>query len=239
LGHPLIVSYYTPNTPYEGHARELAASARRLGLDARIESRPAKASWVENCAQKSLFIQEMRRATDRSILWVDADAVIRRPLTELVNCHADMAAVKRQGWDFSGGQIYFGTGPGAEALIDLWCRYCRDFPHVWDQVSLGYAWWDMALENRISVEWLPETILAKVKQRPISARMQMAFSRAAILHKQESRSSKKVRHRRDEEFPGDLLPEWWRAAAIKNLPFAIGPELLPDLGLRQADISSA
>jgi hypothetical protein len=181
----------------------------------------------------------MRRGTDRDILWVDADAVVRRPLTELVNCHADFAAVKRDGWAFSGGQIYFGTGLGAEALIDLWCQYCRDFPHIWDQVSLGYAWWDLAVENRISVEWLPETIFEKVEQKRIRRLLQWAFSRTAIFHKQESRRSKKIQQRHLIEFKGDHLPEWWRAAAIENLPFAIAPQFLPELGLKQTDMSSA
>jgi hypothetical protein len=232
------VSYYTPNTPYEKHAKALAASARRLGIDSRIEPRPAKATWVENCAQKSLFIQDMRRKTDRGILWVDADAIIRRPLTELVDCRADVAAVKRSGWAFSGGQIYFGTGPNAEALIDLWCRYCRDFPHIWDQVSLGYAWWDMAIENKISVEWLPETIFEKVEQNGLRRLLQRAFSRTAILHKQESRRSKRTQQRHLIEFKGDHLPEWWRSAAIENLPFAIASEFLSELGLKQTAVIS-
>jgi len=232
MGHPLIVSYYTPGTAYEEHAKQLKTSVDRLGLDSRIEPRQAKASWVENCAQKALFIQEMRKSETRPILWLDADAILRRPLKELMNCEADFAAVRQDGWCTLGGQVYFGTGANAEAMIERWCQYCRDYPYIWDQVSLGYAWWDMSLESDLKTLWLDESIILILKRKKFKRPFQLAFSRAAITHKQESRRSKMTQSAILPEFRNDMLPEWWKDAARRNAPFPIGQERLGELGLQ-------
>jgi len=238
MSHPLIVSYYTPETAYEEHAKQLKASVDKLGLDSRIEPRQAKSSWVENCAQKALFIQEMRKSETRPILWLDADAILRRPLKELLNCNADFAAVRRDGWHIFGGQVYFGTDAKAEAMIERWCRYCRDYPYIWDQVSLGYAWWDMSLEANLKTLWLDESIVLILKRKKFKHPFQLAFSRAAITHKQESRRSKMVQKTILPEFRNDMLPKWWKDASRNNAPFPIGQERLGELGLQRYSATS-
>jgi len=231
MSHPIIVSYYTRNTAYEGHAAELRRSIDKLGLDCRIEPREAKSSWVENCAQKAQFIREMRERESRPILWIDADAVLRRPLHELVDSDADFATVRRRGWEISSGQVYFGTGSKAEALIDTWCKYCRDYPYIWDQVSLGYAWWDTSLRVNLNTLWLDERILLILNRKSFKRFFQIAFNQAAIIHKQESRRSKKNHRKILPEYRNDMLPEWWKEAARKNAPFPVGQERLDELGL--------
>lgn len=76
---PLLVSYHTPDEYYSSLARKLAASARKLDLDILIESRPAHEHWVENCAQKALFVRDIWHRVDCPICWVDADAEVLRP----------------------------------------------------------------------------------------------------------------------------------------------------------------
>ncbi|MCT7375313.1 hypothetical protein [Chelativorans salis] len=227
MSHPLIVSYYTPD--YEPYARQLRRSVEKLGLRARIEARPSTGEWVQNCARKALFIQEMRREVGEPVLWLDADAVLRRPLYELDGCAADLAVVKRSGWSFSGGQIYFGSGDGADLIVDIWCHYARRFPHIFDQVTLGYAWWDAALQRDISVKWLDTTIMDKVDRRFLKRVRQMYFGKAALLHRQASRTIKPLQT--VPEFTNADLPEWWREAAKRDKPFPIDPSLFPALGL--------
>lgn len=233
--HPLIVSYFTPRTPYEDHARRLKASADRLGLETLIEPRPARASWVENCAQKALFIRDVLERVDEPILWVDADACLRRPVRELVGCRADFAAIKRAGWSFGGGQIYFAATIPARRLVDRWCRYCSDYPHVWDQVSLGYAWWDMALEGGLSTLWLKETLAWKDREREtgkdgLRRRLKRLIANPAIIHMQESRSSKN-RQAQHAEFRSADLPRWWKEAARQDRPFPLTADQRRSLGL--------
>ncbi|MER8547340.1 hypothetical protein [Mesorhizobium sp. M0684] len=231
--HPLIVSYFTPGTAYETRAARLKASVDRLGLESRIEPRAAKGSWVENCAQKAIFVKEVRERERRPILWVDADAIIRRPLLELVDCSADLALVKRNGWHFSGGQIFFAHTAGADTVIDIWCRYCEKFPHIYDQVSLGYAWWDTALTpNPPTVQWLNEAILQIEERRLLNRLSRKLFSKAAILHKQESRQSRELQTVPEKEpFRSKHLPDWWKGAARKNQPFPISRDQRLELGL--------
>ncbi len=229
--HPLVVSYFTPDTPYEAHALALARSVRELGLDCRIEPRPSAGSWTGNCAQKALFIRDMHRAEGRPILWVDADGRMRRPLDELSQASADLAVVRREGWSFYGGQIYFGAGPAATALIDRWCAYCEADPHVWDQVSLGYAWWDRTLAGPLDVLWLPEAVFAKRSRSWIKRRFQDLFGRAAVVHEQESRRSKRRFAGEIAEFGTADVPDWWRTASVENSPFPLSPEQRRELGL--------
>ncbi len=230
--HPLVISYYTPGTNYEDRASELSRSLDRLGLAHRIEPRAAKPSWVENCAQKALFIQEVRSVVRCPVLWLDADAVLRRPLHELTHASCDLAVVKRNGWDIHGGQIYFGVGPIADRLVDAWTRYCSSHPHIWDQVSLGYAWWDVSLETSVDALWLNDRLIEKISRNVVGRAIQKIMSPAAISHKQESRRSKSMQGKSQRaEFKSSDLPVWWRDAARIGKPFSLTPAQRVSLGL--------
>jgi len=231
-GHPLIVSYYTPGTAYETHAMALARDASRLGLPARIEPLPARGSWVENCAQKAGFIRKLHRELQRPLLWLDADARLRRRLTPLADISADLAVARRQGWEFYTGQIYFGAGPVAGRLLDIWCDYCIRFPQIWDQVSLGYAWWELSLQQEVRTLWLDDRVYTKRARRSAMRLLQNLFRRAPILQQQESRRSKAVQGLPGRpEFGMDDVPLWWREAAAREAPFPLNATQRRALGL--------
>lgn len=231
-GHPLIVSYYTPGTAYEAHAMALAEDASRLRLAARIEPRPARGSWVENCAQKAGFIRELHREERRPLLWLDADARLRRPLAVLQGSSADFAIVRERGWAFYSGQIYFGAGPAASRLLDIWCDYCARFPQVWDQVSLGYAWWELSLRETVEVLWLKRRLFQKTPRSTAERLRQRLFPPAPILQRQESRRSKAAQGAPARpEFGMDDVPLWWRKAAAREAPFPLDAAQLGALGL--------
>ncbi len=237
---PLIISYYTPGTAYEDRAADLRRSIDRLRLEHRIDPRPQKPSWVENCAQKAVYISEVRREVRRPVLWLDADAILRRPLPELDDASCDVAAVKRGGWDIHGGQIYFGEGPVADRLVDRWVSYCTHFPHVWDQVSLGYAWWDVSLEEPVSALWLDEALITKTRRSFTGRLIQRLTSRSAVHHMQESRRSKARQSRPlRQEFASSDVPGWWRAAAAANQPFPLDGKQREQLGVMPTARASA
>lgn len=234
MSHPLIVSYYTPNSAYEVHARTLLEDTKRLGLEARIEPRPARTSWLENCAQKAEFIFQMHEQEQRPLLWIDADARLLRPLDMLRGEGIDFAAVILNGWEFMGGQIYFGTSPVAAQLLQRWRDYCLAFPHIWDQVSLGYAWWDVSLETNFSTLILPKRVMKKAP-RTVGQWLKQALppSRPCIFHQQESRRSKATQEAsKQAEFGMDHIPLWWRKAVINGGgPFPLTPLQRQELGL--------
>jgi hypothetical protein len=230
--HPIIISYYTPNSPYEVHAAALKKSVDALGLACLTEPRNSKGSWTANCAQKALFIRDCLHKLKAPVLWVDADARLLKPLTPVVGATADFAIVRRDGWSFYSGQAFFNYTPQSLRFIDHWCSYCTDFPHVWDQVSLGYAWWDQTLKGELTTTWLPESVFAKESRFAPLRPLQKIFISASVLHKQESRrSADKISERRDLEFSNKMLPDWWRDAMMKLEPFALSSEQRKELGL--------
>lgn len=229
--HPTVVSYYTPNSRYEDHARKLADSLSVLGIPHRIEARASVGSWVQNCAQKALFVRDMRNEVSGPIIWVDADAVVRRPLDDLRDCDADFSVVKRHGWSFYGGQIFFADSINSRALIDVWCDYATNYPHVWDQVTLGYAWWDRDYAGALSTVWMDPGVFTKQSRTALGRLKQRIFSNAAIVHAQESRTSKKTMPSAIREFGNADVPNWWREAASRDKTFALSPQQRAELGL--------
>jgi hypothetical protein len=239
---PVFVSYFTPDTPYELRARRLVKSLSRHGLDFIVEPRPARSSWVENCAQKALFVRDIWHRVERPVCWVDADAVLlRRPL-ELDGLSEDFAVVKRDGWSFYGGQIYFGKSEAARALIDRWCAYCQHCPSIWDQVSLGYAWWDMELEKGINAGWLDEGLFVKAQDNFFKTQFLKWRTGAAFLHHQQSRRGRRAKapdHSQPQrEFKSTDLPPWWCAACAAGAPFPLSASQIAELGLAGANLTA-
>ncbi|MBB2970582.1 hypothetical protein [Mesorhizobium sp. RMAD-H1] len=228
---PVIVSYYTANTPYETLARKLQKSAERLGLDTVIEPRPRRSSWVENCAVKANFIRDVWQRSERPICWIDADAELLRLPHELAAIQGDFGVVKRGGWNFYGGQIFFGKSAAAGQLIDRWAAYCSDYPLVWDQVSLGYAWWDLSLAGRVHATWLDENIFSKASRQSVKTWLRRRLTRAAFFHAQESRRSRTPGESR--EFGSDDIPHWWQNAAKAEQPFPLSEAQKVELGLTE------
>lgn len=80
---PLVISFYTVDTPYEEEVKYLQASCQSLGIDHHIEGIPSAGSWEMNCAFKPIFILQKMQEFKRPLLWVDADAVFLKPLENL------------------------------------------------------------------------------------------------------------------------------------------------------------
>lgn len=86
-GHkkPLVVGYFTINTPYEQEIKGMEQSFRFFGFDVETAGVPSRNTWSENCYYKPTFIKRMMEANpNRQIIWADADARMRRYPLELV-----------------------------------------------------------------------------------------------------------------------------------------------------------
>jgi len=155
---PLFVSYYTPATPYETLANQLRRSLDRSGLEHRVEPIPSQGSWVANTGLKSAFIERAWRESDRPVCWVDADAELLRPPHFLYGNPFDFAVVRRHGWYFMSGVAYFGRNAVSGQLLSRWAELCRQYPHVWDQVLLTLAWYEIAQIQQINTMYLPDGV---------------------------------------------------------------------------------
>jgi hypothetical protein len=152
---PVVVCFFTLNTPYAEEAKRLKESCIRLGLDHRIVGVQPRGSWEANCAYKAKFVEEWWRALGRPVLWADADAIVRRTPELLRGIAADFAVHRALGWMFASGTVFFNQTPEAEALLVRWRERCEADPKTWDQVHLDAAWEDIALTLPLETLWLP------------------------------------------------------------------------------------
>ena len=82
-GLPLVVSFYTRDTPYEDEARRLKGSCDLFSIESEIDSIESSGSWEMNCAFKPLFLLKKLEEKKRPLLWVDADAIFLEKLPKL------------------------------------------------------------------------------------------------------------------------------------------------------------
>ena len=120
---PLVVSFYTENTPYQLEVLNLLESCQRFGIEAEIEGVASKGSWALNCAMKPFFIRDKLLKNQRPIFWVDADAVfLKKPnFYTLSDCDLSFREMKRFSHDhrfrFFSGSLFVRTTQ--QALLRL------------------------------------------------------------------------------------------------------------------------
>lgn len=72
---PLVISFYTLQTPYEEEVKKLIDSCQKYKIEADIVGVASRGSWEKNCAFKPFFILEKMKEWKRPLFWVDADAI--------------------------------------------------------------------------------------------------------------------------------------------------------------------
>lgn len=88
---PVIVSFFTKNTPYQDEVKNLIASCEKFGLETSIDGVDSFGSWELNCSYKPFFLYQKLQELKRKVLWVDADAVFVRKPTPLDIFSADLS----------------------------------------------------------------------------------------------------------------------------------------------------
>jgi 2-polyprenyl-3-methyl-5-hydroxy-6-metoxy-1,4-benzoquinol methylase len=183
---PLVVSYYTEDSPYELLAARLRASCEAANLECRILPLKNRGCWEANTAAKADVISDVWKSSGRPVLWVDADAVIHKPPTLLAGTSADFAIHKVLRWKFASGTVFFNQTALAGELLERWCKLCREQPCCPDQVTLDVAW-DLVTESRpLQTLWLPQSY-TKIFDMPTG---KGEDREAVIEHFQASRQNK-------------------------------------------------
>ena len=86
-----VIGYYTKNTLYETQAKNLIKSLNELQLDHDIEGVVSTGTWQGNTRLKAKFIKRMlNKHPDYSVLYVDADAIVRSEPELLYNINCDV-----------------------------------------------------------------------------------------------------------------------------------------------------
>ncbi len=143
---PVIVSFYTLNTPYEQEVQGLIESCHRWGLEYCIEGLPSQGSWAKNCGVKPLYIEQKLQSLKRPLLWIDADAVIvQKPDFDFLKDYdLSVRMMPFLPWKnpskLISNTVFFNYSVPALSIVRRWARLCatrlvRD-PHHWDQAAL-------------------------------------------------------------------------------------------------------
>ncbi|MBS0604708.1 MAG: hypothetical protein JSS60_06700 [Verrucomicrobia bacterium] len=128
---PLVISYYTENTPYQLEAFSLIESCNEMGVEAEIEGVPSVGNWERNCALKPFFIRKKLLEKKRPVFWVDADAVFKKqPDFSFLSAHdISFREMKRFSHDkrfkYCSGSLFINYTPRALEFVDRWCDYCQ------------------------------------------------------------------------------------------------------------------
>lgn len=152
---PIIVSAYTPNTPYEEMAGRLRASCNALELAHDIVTIPPGASWEATTCAKASVCRDAWRRLERPILWVDADAVIHRRPNLLLGSSADFAVHRwKHKLHIITATVFFNQTRAAGDLLDAWVARCAADHTVSDQEHLDRLWKTMP---DLLIQWLPRS----------------------------------------------------------------------------------
>jgi hypothetical protein len=190
---PLVISFYTKDTPYQLNAHHLSASCEKFGLKSHIEGIDSHGSWELNCAYKPFFIAQKLQQFQRPVLWVDADAVFVRkpkPLKVFENdfavySEADLAPDHPS--KIRSGTIFINYTEKGMGVLKNWAQECQRLlvdPHrteeFWDQIALRNVY--LAEKN---LDHLPLSYI-KILGHPVDAKC----PNPVIIHCQASRHTK-------------------------------------------------
>lgn len=160
---PIVISFYTLQTPYEEEVKKLINSCLKFEVDSDIEGIPSQGSWEKNCAIKPFFILQKLRQWDRPVIWVDADAVfLQSPdWSEFNACDFSVRVneflPKTHESRIVSNTIFAKNTTAAATLIEKWSdetkKALNDKQRVmefWDQVALRDA-----LDQTPEIHFLP------------------------------------------------------------------------------------
>lgn len=147
---PIVVSYYTKNTPYEEEVQGLIESCHTFGIEYCIEGIEDRGNWEENCAIKPYFIKEKLLELKRPLLWVDADAVFLQKMQFEEFMFFDLSIFKEEKKDprfcVRSGTVYINATEKGIQAAESWCNFSEKVQKLdqktqsfQDQVSLYFT----------------------------------------------------------------------------------------------------
>lgn len=134
----IIASFFTPD--YESDALKLRNSCRALALDFHLQCIASFGSWQQNIHFKPAFLIKMLdKYPQRSIAWVDADAIIRsypQLFDDLEYFDCDIAAHHFRGKELLSGTLFVPNSSGARLLLREWAAFDAQRKQFKEQFTL-------------------------------------------------------------------------------------------------------
>jgi hypothetical protein len=150
---PVVVSFYTKDTPYEKEVQNLIQSCKKFNLETSIDGIDSFGSWELNCAFKPFFLFQKLQELKRKLLWVDADAMFVKEPTPLDVFAADLAVRINQDLPddhpskVMSGTVFVNFTPQSQELLRKWAQAC--IKELMDQNRREEFWEQTALRDII------------------------------------------------------------------------------------------
>lgn len=191
-GQPYIAcGFYTPN--YQPQILSLKASLEAQGINHYLKRYEPRGAWEANTRMKPVFVRHcLERFPDRDIVYLDADAVVRKPLSAFDNMVSDVTMLFHPTFEYgrwylriSAGTLAVRNTPGGRRFADLWAAgEVRAKKTTVDEDMVYMAFDDMA---GVSITVLPKDYY-KIFDAP--------GNDPTIEHFQASRGQRKIRKNR-------------------------------------------
>ena len=148
MGKPLVVGYYTKDTPYEHEAETLKLSLETNGYEYDLLPVDNLGSWQKNTQYKAHVIKKMLEDfPGEPLLYLDVDAIMIHPPVILDDIDCDIAAVHYgRTTELLSGTIYFSGSDVCRRVVNLWIMINEQYPKklpnrlpAWDQRTLAMA----------------------------------------------------------------------------------------------------
>ncbi|MBS9777972.1 MAG: hypothetical protein KGV50_04330 [Gammaproteobacteria bacterium] len=187
----VVCCFFTEN--YRIHANSLKESLDKFNLSYYFECVEDTGDWASNTLIKPHFIKKcLNQFNQKAILYLDADAVVKKPIDIFNTATADIMIYPTEGaegmsHDYLAGTIFLNNTDNSKKLVDLWIDEQQgSHKKQVDQDSLDRAM--HKLKGHITFEGLAAGYV-KIFDRDHNEEVY-------IEHYQASRKTKKIRYRR-------------------------------------------
>ncbi len=155
----MVCCFYTDN--YHKYAMALKESLDKFGLNYCLQKVENRGHWEANTRIKPEFLLDcLHRFQDMNLLYLDADAVVKKPLDYFDDISEDLAiyttskAVEGMSHDFLTGTIFIKNNPMGKLLLEKWVQAQSNAKQTQvDQDSIETAIYQ--LQDKISILPLP------------------------------------------------------------------------------------
>jgi len=182
----IYISAYTPHTAYHQHALALKQDLMKQGITLRLYTIFNTGTWWKNCLQKSYIIKQAFINSDEPIVWVDADATVKKypSLFEEIEGH-DIAVRYPEGGELLSGTMCFYQTQSALDILLEWEASCEAASHLIDAKERDV--WDQALLKHVIDQHNPKIYCLPKEYVKIKPKTKELDGDFVIGHKQHSR----------------------------------------------------
>lgn len=129
-----IVAFHTDDAIYRAEAERFARRLDALGLPYDITVVPPRDQWVENCAMKAEFLQDVRKRLRGPLLYLDVDSYVHAdPWPYLSQYDGDAAAYVHRDGELIAACILLNDTAGSAWILKEWVDRQKQNPLEWDQ----------------------------------------------------------------------------------------------------------